>query len=617
MTTQVLVQGGLTAAVVGVAYVWMALALGAVYRRVGGNPGSAWVPIARWVQMARVTQSGVGATAVARTFEALGLVAMVAAFATRDQLGDGASLLVVGAAAVYAVAALVAWILWIVHTHRLGLDHALPGGLVVVAALVPVIWASLVGWSSRFAPSGHSSAPVPAPLVERAPLRTGQIPVVAPAPVDDSPEPQEAAEEAPAAESPAVPESPDPTAEVPRVSEAAPATPFLGAAPIVPSRASLRPAGADEGDAPADDAVDADAPPAAPERPAPLTAEVPLSPYMQGGAASPPPVPAARPEQPASPISPYLRTGSIPVVPPAPVAEPESVEDEVQDALAESVEHEAPDASAEPVEDEVQDAPSEPAPSPETPPSPYVVSPLADAPVAEVPPAHSLAEQEPEPGEEPQLEPAPEVAPEPADEAADAPEPEPEAGPDAAPEPEPQADEDGASAFWASIVRSARDTDDNEPDTEAGDSHQDDDQAPAEDRAAGASSPEAAHDPELDDRTQVSARQREAWELVTGDGAVYPFDAATVVVGRRGLRPVAQAGGRVEISDATKTISKSHARLSLEGGRWTVEDLGSTNGTLLVGADGRERRVEAGTRAVVADVLLLGDVEVRIRRREG
>ncbi|WP_296666622.1 FHA domain-containing protein, partial [Demequina sp.] len=118
-----------------------------------------------------------------------------------------------------------------------------------------------------------------------------------------------------------------------------------------------------------------------------------------------------------------------------------------------------------------------------------------------------------------------------------------------------------------------------------------------------------------DDRTQVSARVRESWELATSEGDIYRIDSATVLLGRSGGLPPTDGTPRVDIADSTRTVSKSHVRLTLKRGTWLVEDLGSTNGTYLVDAAGLEVQVAADTPTPVAGRLLLGDVEVELRRR--
>lgn len=118
-------------------------------------------------------------------------------------------------------------------------------------------------------------------------------------------------------------------------------------------------------------------------------------------------------------------------------------------------------------------------------------------------------------------------------------------------------------------------------------------------------------DDEFYERTQLSSRRRESWELVTKEGEVYTLAGADVTVGRAAARP--SGPGHVGIADVTKTMSKAHARFTMVNGAWFVEDLSSTNGTSLVDAAGREVEVLPGTAVQVTGSLLLGDVEVTLR----
>lgn len=81
--------------------------------------------------------------------------------------------------------------------------------------------------------------------------------------------------------------------------------------------------------------------------------------------------------------------------------------------------------------------------------------------------------------------------------------------------------------------------------------------------------------------------------------------AAGVVVGRD------PSGSSHVVVDPS--VSREHARLSVDGGALWVEDLDSTNGTFLHG-----RRLEAGERARVedGDELALGSVRLRVELRE-
>ncbi len=71
-------------------------------------------------------------------------------------------------------------------------------------------------------------------------------------------------------------------------------------------------------------------------------------------------------------------------------------------------------------------------------------------------------------------------------------------------------------------------------------------------------------------------------------GAIYPLDGELISIGR-------DASNTIQINDAE--ISRRHARLQFQGGKYVIEDVGSTNGTHV-----------NGQRIVSAYVLKAGDV---------
>ena len=117
-------------------------------------------------------------------------------------------------------------------------------------------------------------------------------------------------------------------------------------------------------------------------------------------------------------------------------------------------------------------------------------------------------------------------------------------------------------------------------------------------------------DDPIDDRTIVVPRARaEVWELVLPSGESYEL-AADVVVGRR---PEPVDGSEVlPIPDSTRTLSKSHARLRRDGEQWVVEDLGSTNGLVLLHEAG-EVEIEPHRPVAASERMLFGTLEVRLR----
>jgi pSer/pThr/pTyr-binding forkhead associated (FHA) protein len=59
-------------------------------------------------------------------------------------------------------------------------------------------------------------------------------------------------------------------------------------------------------------------------------------------------------------------------------------------------------------------------------------------------------------------------------------------------------------------------------------------------------------------------------------------------------------------------MSKVHAQLDLAGGAWTLTDLGSTNGIVVVEPEGTERLLEKGASVVLEGPFQLGHVEMRV-----
>ncbi|WP_336652242.1 MULTISPECIES: DUF5684 domain-containing protein [unclassified Leucobacter] len=138
--------------------------------------------------------------------------------------------------------------------------------------------------------------------------------------------------------------------------------------------------------------------------------------------------------------------------------------------------------------------------------------------------------------------------------------------------------------------------------------------APAAPEVVAAAAAEAG--PALDvedelDRTVVVPRPSR-WGLELPDGDVLELRGDDVVVGRK---PEPKNGSSVlQIVDPTRTLSKSHARLRRVDGSWTIEDLDSTNGVALVDELGEQVPLEAGREHPVTERLVLGTLEVTLRR---
>jgi len=124
---------------------------------------------------------------------------------------------------------------------------------------------------------------------------------------------------------------------------------------------------------------------------------------------------------------------------------------------------------------------------------------------------------------------------------------------------------------------------------------------------------------ELDDdveRTVLAVRRTPAFTLTGPDGIAHPIRSATVI-GRAPTRPTHRPGIELlALVDVTKSLSKSHAVVEPDGDIFTIEDLNSTNGVVIVGDDGSETNLPTGRRTPIppGTVLALGDYIVTVGR---
>lgn len=120
-----------------------------------------------------------------------------------------------------------------------------------------------------------------------------------------------------------------------------------------------------------------------------------------------------------------------------------------------------------------------------------------------------------------------------------------------------------------------------------------------------------------EDHTVVVAQEespaRLSWVLEFENGVTFALDHDVIVVGRR---PTATGDmAALIVPDPTKTLSKHHARLRRHNEGWTVDDLGSANGTAVVSRDGAVVVVQQHVATHVHEYLQLGMSRARIRRR--
>lgn len=106
-------------------------------------------------------------------------------------------------------------------------------------------------------------------------------------------------------------------------------------------------------------------------------------------------------------------------------------------------------------------------------------------------------------------------------------------------------------------------------------------------------------------------RHRPRWVIEFADGSTLPLEADAVI----GRRPQALNGAQpLALPDPSRTLSQTHARLQLTEDGWQVEDLGSTNGVVIVRGDGATQKIEPHDPTPFDGRLLLGTLEVRVRR---
>ncbi|MFF2388766.1 DUF5684 domain-containing protein [Agromyces sp. NPDC058104] len=116
------------------------------------------------------------------------------------------------------------------------------------------------------------------------------------------------------------------------------------------------------------------------------------------------------------------------------------------------------------------------------------------------------------------------------------------------------------------------------------------------------------------DRTVVVARRPLVrWRLALEDGTSLELDAPVVVLGRN-PRAALTGEQRLVVPDLSRTLSKTHAVLRLDGEQWSVTDLDSTNGVMVPDAGGVDRLIDPGVPTPVAGRLVLGTLAVALER---
>ncbi|WP_394685430.1 DUF5684 domain-containing protein [uncultured Microbacterium sp.] len=509
------VLGATSFALVVVLYVWLALALAALFRKVGEPAWKAWVP---FLNVATVLKIG----------------------------GFSPWLILLNLVPIFGGIAYI--VVFIVAVHRINTGFGVGAGFTVLGALFPLIWASILGFgSARWRGERRTSRPDE----NSAPVRRGKdfdgpyVPLIG----GWTPE-QDPSAPAPDAATPSAPPAPVSApvtlpfaAPSPSLADAVPSANDWAPPAHVPAPAAEPPRAADEQSWQARDAAPAtsvfdvldalrDGSPVEDDRPA--------------AAPATPPVPSAAPEAPRSHVADppaAVPTWAPPVVAPTPSPAPTDEVEEESDSVA---------PWANPPRRSPQGAAS---------------APIADVPLTRPAPDAVPA---PRPSVAAALDEFPELS-----EAVSAVAEAPDAG-------SPRSARTSVSALYT------------QPEVPA---------ASAED------------DFDALDRTVVTRRKRIPWALVPPSGTPVDLTSAVVILGRRpgpdSAYPDAQL---VPISDETRTVSKTHARLELRGDTWYVTDLHSTNGVLFATLMGTEVEAPPGEEIEAGERFFLGDAEVRLSR---
>ena len=108
-------------------------------------------------------------------------------------------------------------------------------------------------------------------------------------------------------------------------------------------------------------------------------------------------------------------------------------------------------------------------------------------------------------------------------------------------------------------------------------------------------------------------KKKEAWTLLPEGGSPIKLTKSAALLGRNPSSTAADTQ-LIPVPDPSKTVSKTHARLTLADGVWTIVDLNSTNGVYLLSEAGEESEVEAGVPTTIGSSFRLGDLTIEISK---
>lgn len=132
---------------------------------------------------------------------------------------------------------------------------------------------------------------------------------------------------------------------------------------------------------------------------------------------------------------------------------------------------------------------------------------------------------------------------------------------------------------------------------------------PARDASGYAIPIPASLEPTLIDEVPIDRASTSAWQIALDDGTRLVLTAPRVVLGRS---PAGDPDEQLlSVPDASRTLSKTHARLEHDGAAWHLSDLNSTNGSRIAVAGGWSD-VTPGILVPLSGPFQLGDVGLRI-----
>ena len=588
--TMLAIVGGL-GALIGIAiYVWYAYALSRLFPRIDGEGWKGWVPILNEAEI--LARGGVPAWSV--VFYFIPLVQLYGIY------------------------------LKVVATHRINQRFGRGAGMTVLAILLPPVWATVLAWGAPPYPEGErlaalqpgprrSSSPATAPardasgytIPSLAPHTQAQAQSDAPALIfpDYAAPPKATAPSESATSASAVAAPPSAWGAPPQPPQSPVGTPPVPGEP--PATFASPGSHAPNTGAPAESFAPPAQPVAQPQPPAPQFTPQPPAPQFTPQPPAPPaasPEFAAQPSENSSPVDAHPTTGIMAAMGGDPVA--------------------APSAVGQPAP--LPPAPLPPAPQPPAPQPPAPQPPAPQPPAPQPPAPHDGARPEP-----PAVQFAPPAAPE---RPAETPGPSAEAPPIADPQrvvrPVPPSFRDGGADVEPQmpVIRPA-------PSGVADAAVSPAAPVPVPTDAPGPVAASAVPMPlgglaadvdktvvtprptetEVDDfdATVVVAHKRGVRRsLVLDDGRKFSLSGASVVIGRN---PIGEPGEqRLAISDTTRTLSKTHARLVVHDDEWRLTDLHATNGVVVVEENGTETLLDPGESVTGNGRFILGEVGMHV-----